>query len=47
MAYFGRRRIAIELDGEFFVDGDSEFPRDRKNCLPAGLRVGAEILAFD
>src|SRR5882724_1841951 len=47
MAYLGRRRIAIQLNGEFFVDGDSKFPGNRKNCLPASLGIRTEILAFD
>ena len=47
VADFGRRRIAIELDREFFFDDDSEFPGHRENRLPASFSVRAEILAFD
>jgi len=47
MAYFGRWGIAVELNREFFININSEFPGHRQDRLPACLRVRTEILSLD
>ena len=47
MAYFGGRRITVQLSGEFFFNDDSEFACNRENRLPTRFCIGTKILALD